>query len=93
MCISTSETYPFKEHGKYGWNLYESGGNCSNIQTFYEPWNPYLRKTLQFLFPCNIFSICIENFYPFYHSSPGCSNGLYSCTRRVVYIQVDYKYS
>ncbi|XP_058788959.1 heparan-alpha-glucosaminide N-acetyltransferase-like [Phymastichus coffea] len=37
-----NKNYSFKEHGKYGWNLYPVTGNCSDIYPLYEPWNPYL---------------------------------------------------
>lgn len=39
-----SETYNFKEHGSYGWNISEEH-LCSPIYTIREPINSYLRKS------------------------------------------------
>ncbi|XP_014204776.1 heparan-alpha-glucosaminide N-acetyltransferase [Copidosoma floridanum] len=39
--IWCGESYSLQEHGRYGWNV--TGNNsCSSVDTFYEPWSPYL---------------------------------------------------
>ncbi|XP_011498330.1 PREDICTED: heparan-alpha-glucosaminide N-acetyltransferase-like [Ceratosolen solmsi marchali] len=41
LYLSCMETYSFKQHGRYSWNI-TSNGSCSPIYVLYEPWNPYL---------------------------------------------------